>query len=208
MVRLYDELDTQVASSEMGIDISGNLVVLVFQGEKEIINAQIGITQKNFNKEGQNLGEKPALYWWDHRFDLNDKRLTQVLSSEGMILDTIEVATTWDHLENLYRSVKKAMGEEVMVLAHFSHVYLTGASIYFTFIGNVGDDAALQKYDAIWTNAMQACLKSHGTISHHHGIGEVRKDWIKKELGSGWNVLSQIKQSLDPNNIFNPDKWL
>lgn len=209
VVRFYDEMDTQLALSEMGLDTSGNLLVLVFQGEKEIVQFQKEQTEKEISKTGKNLGSKPAEHWWSHRFDLDHIKLTQILSQEGMILDTIEVAAIWSHLESLYESMKKAISEAgVTILAHFSHFYHTGGSIYFTFFGNFPDKETLEKYDLVWERAMEACLSAKGTISHHHGIGLLRKKWIKRELESGWDLVAKIKKTLDPNDILNPQKMV
>ncbi|MBI3017705.1 MAG: FAD-binding oxidoreductase [Deltaproteobacteria bacterium] len=208
VIRLYDEVDTQMALSEIGLQASGNLLVLMFQGEKEMVEAQKSVAQKIFSQKGLSLGEKPASHWWEHRFDLNEKKVAQILSQEGMILDTLEVATTWNHLETLYLEMKKVIESEITVLAHFSHFYMTGGSIYFTFVGSTEEKEVLNKYDAVWDKAMEACLKVGGTISHHHGIGLLKKKWIQKELQEGWSVLSQIKKTIDPNAILNPKKLL
>lgn len=209
VLRLYDETDTQLALSEVGIKESGNLLIVVLQGEKEIVQFQRSEVENACTRKGKDLGQAASKHWWEHRFALNEKKLVQVMSSEGMILDTIEVATTWNHLRDLYLNMKKAMEEAgVTVLAHFSHFYVTGGCIYFTFIGNVEEKDALTKYDLVWEKAMDACLKSHGTISHHHGIGLLRRKWIQQELGAGYDVLLKIKKALDPNNILNPGKLL
>jgi len=205
VIRLYDDLDTQMAASEMGIEIQkGNLLVVMFQGDKEVIAPHVKLTDTLFSAQGKTLGETPAKHWWEHRFALNDKKMTQILSQEGMILDTIEVATTWRHLKTLYDQVKQAIQADVTVMAHFSHFYHTGASIYFTFIGNVDEKQAIQKYDDIWNKAMTACLNAHGTISHHHGIGLLKKEWLARELGYGAELFLKIKNAIDPNHILNP----
>ena len=208
VIRLYDEGDTQMALSEIGLEASGNLLVLMFQGEKEIVEAQKVISEKIFLHHGKALGESPGQHWWEHRFDLNEKKVTQILSQEGMILDTLEVATTWNKLETLYVEMKKVIESEITVLAHFSHFYLTGGSIYFTFVGSTEEKEVLEKYDRVWKKAMESCLKVGGTISHHHGIGVLRKQWIQQELGEGWVVLSQLKKTMDPYAILNPKKLL
>ncbi|NQU07573.1 MAG: hypothetical protein HQ583_03350, partial [Candidatus Abyssubacteria bacterium] len=42
-------------------------------------------------------------------------------------------------------------------------------------------------------------------ISHHHGIGRLRRDWMPKEIGqAGVGLLQSIKRALDPTNFMNP----
>ena len=52
---------------------------------------------------------------------------------------------------------------------------------------------------------MSATVANGAGISHHHGIGRVRKPWMAAELGPGGSaVLWAIKDALDPNGIMNP----
>lgn len=206
IIRLYDEMDTQLALSEIGLEATGNLLVVIFQGDSDIVQFQKGAVEKECSKTARNLGEKPAAHWWKHRFDRDETKLTQILSQPGMILDTIEVATTWSYLKELHEAMKNAMSQEVTVLAHFSHFYHTGGVIYFTFFGNVEEKEAPAKYDLVWEKAMEACLKNGGTISHHHGVGLLRKKWMKQELDGGWGLMNQLKRGIDPNHILNPKK--
>ena len=208
VVRLYDEADTQLVLSEMRIEAGGNLLILAFQGEKEMVAFQKKIAWQHLSKLAKDLGEKPGEHWWRHRFDLNDQKMLSILSQKGMILDTIEVAACWSNLEKLYQNMKRVIEAEITVLAHFSHFYPSGGSIYFTFIGAVEEKESLTKYDRVWDRAMESCLEAGGTISHHHGIGLLKKKWLKRELNGGYSLLTQIKQTLDPKNILNPDKLL
>ena len=48
----------------------------------------------------------------------------------------MEVAASWERLLDLYHSVRAAIGHHAVVMAHFSHAYADGCSIYFTFAGH------------------------------------------------------------------------
>jgi FAD/FMN-containing dehydrogenase len=56
--------------------------------------------------------------------------------------------------------------------------------------------------------AMEATLAAGGTISHHHGIGQVRREWLRRELGSAYPLLVALKHALDPLGIMNPGALL
>ena len=43
-------------------------------------------------------------------------------------------------------------------------------------------------------------------VAHHHGAGVFRNRWLRRELGTGMDVLQAIKDALDPDNRLNPGK--
>ena len=66
----------------------------------------------------------------------------------GVLVETLETATFWSRVEDLYAAVKAALEERprlrrapVLVLCHVSHVYETGCSLYFTVAARLGERA-------------------------------------------------------------------
>jgi alkyldihydroxyacetonephosphate synthase len=56
-----------------------------------------------------------------------------------------------------------------------------------------------------WSRIMRATDRHGGSLSHHHGIGRVRRDHMEREVGSaGLALLRKVKAALDPNGIMNP----
>jgi D-lactate dehydrogenase (cytochrome) len=49
-------------------------------------------------------------------------------------------------------------------------------------------------------------LAMDGTCTGEHGIGQGKMAFLRQELGGAVDLMGQIKRSLDPDNIFNPDK--
>jgi len=46
-------------------------------------------------------------------------------------------------------------------------------------------------------------MRNGGSISHHHGVGKLRKMWMSETHSStALKALQGIKQVLDPTNIF------
>jgi alkyldihydroxyacetonephosphate synthase len=129
-----------------------------------------------------------------------------------MIVDTIEVASTWNRIDDLYVGVlagMRAVPGLIVASGHSSHSYGTGTNIYFTFAGRPARPEELEDlYFRIWDAAMAATLAAGGTISHHHGIGRVRREWLSRELGSAYPLLGQIRRAVDPLAIMNPGALL
>ena len=48
-------------------------------------------------------------------------------------------------------------------------------------------------------------LSLGGTVTGEHGVGKIKREWLEREIGPvGMRVHRQIKQALDPENLFNP----
>jgi len=46
-------------------------------------------------------------------------------------------------------------------------------------------------------------MKNGGCISHHHGVGKLRKRFLNNSVGEmGIKMMKSVKQCVDPNNIF------
>jgi len=95
------------------------------------------------------------------------------------------------------------------VLCHVSHLYPSGASLYFTFIARQEEGAELDQWRAAKTAASDAIVAARGTITHHHAIGRDHLPWMRAEVGElGLGVLRAVKERLDPAGIMNPGKLL
>lgn len=186
----------------------GTLLILVFEGTStenvEDLARAANVAERN---GGAALGEGPARHWERHRYSVSYRQAPVFMS--GAFSDTMEVAAPWSKLGDLYEAVRDAMRPHVFVMAHLSHAYPDGCSIYFTFAGSADDDAAaLAKYDAVWRDAPLAAARAGGTISHHHGVGRSKAPRLASELGFGTEVVRALARRLDPAAIFNPGNLL
>ena len=78
------------------------------------------------------LGPRPGTRWERSRFA--GPHLRDDLMDRGVLVETLETATTWSNLERLYDAVRGAL-PGLHVGCHVSHLYPTGASLYFTLLG-------------------------------------------------------------------------
>jgi alkyldihydroxyacetonephosphate synthase len=156
--------------------------------------------------------DDPALvaHWWEHRNDAVDL-YRELMSGEGLlgphaIVDTMEVSGTWSGLRTLYHSIKEALAAEAdLVACHVSHIYPDGACLYFTMGSACDDDGtAAKKHHVWWETGLNTCIEAGGSISHHHGIGRLKADWMEAEWQGWWDVLRAVKSTLDPKGIMNP----
>ena len=202
VMRLYDAEDT--AFNGYDLPPGGCLLVVANAGLPAIATAEAEAVQ-SFVGAARDLGEDPWLRWQSHRFNLSAERLKSFLEPAGSYLDTIELAAPWTVLAELHAKVKSAIAVGGLALCHFSHAYEQGCCAYFTF-GGSGDteQAARSAYVRAWEGAMSAAIELGATISHHHGVGQVRARWVADELGGWMRVWRSIKESIDPNGVMNP----
>jgi len=155
---------------------------------------------------GRPLGPGATQAWMDRRFDFSS--VENKVAMSGGIAETIEVAHYWSSVEALYSHLFDALtplADEV--LAHWSHVYTQGTSMYLILFGQVDDDeAAIERLNTIWSTTMEICLADGAELSHHHGGGLVRSPYSRRSLGSAHLVLEKVKAALDPAGVLNPGK--
>ena len=151
------------------------------------------------------LGEAPGRQWFEHRYDVSFGQ--SAIYKSGAFADTMEVATTWSELQPLYDAVRRAVAPHAAVMAHFSHAYPGGCSIYFTFAGTAATPEAMREtYDAAWRAGLDAVVATGGVIAHHHGVGLSRARHMHLAHGEGRRWFEALKPVLDPAGVLNPGK--
>lgn len=202
-------LTNSLISAAEKIGAANFLVVLVFEGNhKARVEAEHKIAKDIFGYfGGKEKGTKPAELWLKSRYKLSYEKLENHFAA-GIFADTLDVSVSWSDAANVYGKVKKAVKNNSLVMAHFSHFSPQNLCIYFTFAGAFYDELrGSEKHQKVWNAALDACLKAGGTISHHHGVGLAKKEYAEKQLGPEYlKTLRKFKAILDPNNILNPGK--
>lgn len=207
VLRVYDPVESAAKHARFSED-PGWLMVLAFDGDPRLTRTQQEIVRDLAEAQGATaLGAEPGVAWEQRRFDWS--WFTDAVEVSGGIAEAIELTTTWSRLPRLYEAVTAAAGTVVPeVMAHVSHVYDQGASLYVISRGFFPDDTrAMTAYDALWTAVMDTALAHDARISHHHGIGTERARWLGAALGpGGLDTLTVVKNALDPRNVLNPGK--
>ncbi len=193
------------ASRSLG---KGVLMILIFEGPGSLPDDEMKLALScMLERRGEDLGHEPAQSWYGRRYAVSF--WPSKVFAQGAFLDTFEVSGTWDRVLPMYRGVVGAIGDRALVMAHMSHAYRQGCSIYFTFLARAQDDEAmLRLYDSIWEDGLAAAQAAGGAISHHHGIGMSKSAAMRAELGGGLEVLEALKESFDPREMMNPAKLL
>lgn len=202
-LRVPAALNAAIEATEGNL-LGGSTLVLVFEGDSDETYADRERASALCGEAGGvTLGEGPARTWFEHRYSVSYRQ--SPVFRLGAFSDTMEVAAPWSRLGTLYDDVRRALGEHVLVMAHLSHAYPDGCSIYFTFSGVGRDDAdAAALYERAWRAALGAAIGAGGTLSHHHGVGRSKAPRLGEELGHGVEVIRRILAACDPAGVMNP----
>jgi alkyldihydroxyacetonephosphate synthase len=219
VIRLSDEAETGVnlaTAHSIGEDsvTGGCLAITVFEGTETHVESRHAETYALLEANGgRSLGEAPARAWEQGRFGA--PYLRDSLLSAGALCETLETATNWAGVPALKAAVTEALttslaesGTPALVLCHISHVYPTGASLYFTVVaGQRGNP--IDQWRKAKAAASDAMMRTGGTITHHHAVGADHRPWMRDEVGDlGVAVLRAVKAALDPVGILNPGKLI
>ena len=127
--------------------------------------------------------------------------------------ETMETTVPWSKIQD----VIDATSEKIVHL-HKEHnlpgkpyisyripqIYHTGVCIYFMLGMSVkGVKNPEEKFSKIEHSLRGTIIKHGGSISHHHGVGKLRKDFIPDMLSkTSIQLIKEMKQSHDPSNVF------
>ena len=227
VTRLSDEEETRLSMSLSGGlgakalarylgargHAGGCLAITGFEGEPESVAVRRHSARAILRGHGAlALGAAPAEKWERGRF--HGPYLRDELLARGIMVDTLETATTWTGAMRLYEAVRSGIlgaiaerGHRGRVMCHISHLYPTGCSLYFTFLARQEQGTEMEQWHAVKSAAGDAIASAGGTISHHHAVGRDHAPWLGREVGElGLDLIRSAKARLDPEGIMNPGK--
>jgi alkyldihydroxyacetonephosphate synthase len=230
--RLSDEAETAMALATAGrpsgrlaglkqryVKLRGHergcLAILGFEGEADEALDRANRARMLLRAAGGlRFGARPGTAWREQRF--RAPYLRDELLARGVLVETLETATTWSNLPFVYTAVADALrtslaarGTPPIVMCHVSHLYPAGASLYYTFMAVQQRGDEIEQWRAAKTAACDAIVAARGTITHHHAIGRDHTPWLRAEIGeAGVDLLRAAKTRLDPRGIMNPGKLL
>ena len=165
-------------------------------------------------EQEQSTDEDTAADWRNSFFD--GPYLFNELGSIGVLVDTFETAVTWDRFPDLHaalqREVMNTMVEECgtgVLSCRFTHVYPDGPAPYYTLLAPAERGNELEQWRAIKATASDVLAEHNATITHHHAVGRVHREWYAEEVPDHYTeALRSMKRTLDPEGVMNPGALL
>jgi alkyldihydroxyacetonephosphate synthase len=193
----YNETESQFQFAE-----SGCVLILIYHFRSDAVKEAVRAEVMALLESGSTPAD-PGLVdlWLEKRFNFQEQ--IDSVKKLGYVLETMEVAAKWSRLLELYYDALGALsGLKGVggVGAHVSHLYEQGACLYLTVLFQPKKET----YREMW-EAMAKATRSHdATISHHHGVGILKKVYAKDEVPL--DLLKKVKEAIDPTRTMSPDR--
>lgn len=96
--------------------------------------------------------------------------------------------------------ISEQVGLRIAVVGHAGD-----GNMHPTIVYDPESEEELARAQKAFDEILEFGLSLGGTVTGEHGVGKVKREWLAEELGPiGLRVHRQIKQALDPGNLFNP----
>ena len=133
--------------------------------------------------------------------------------SHNIMAESFETTVPWSKIHAVRASVlalvvaehtRLCMPGRPFVSCRISQSYVSGVCLYFylafTYHGDMVDPAAM--YTALEAKCRQTILDHGGSLSHHHGVGHIRRAFLSQTASDTERELAvHIQQQLDPIGI-------
>ena len=185
---------------------------LVFEGTREEVRQQqkeiYGIAARHGGlKAGAENGRR------GYQLTYSIAYIRDFLMNYYIIAESFETSVAWSEALALCENVKRRLYDEYarrglpgkpFVTARVTQVYRTGVCIYFYFgFHYKGVQNPHEVYLELENIARDEILRSGGSLSHHHGVGKLRRAFLPRimsEAALQWK--RDLKKALDPGNVF------
>jgi len=188
------------------------VVTLLFEGSEDVVALQektvYGIARQH---GGIKAGAENGLRGYFLTYMI--AYIRDFAMNYAFVAESFETSVPWSNVVSLCKNIQDRIESECtshgvkhkpFTSFRLTQVYETGCTIYVYFgFRYDGLTDPVTAYSEIEDGARDEVMKSGGSISHHHGVGKLRKKFITRSIGeNGSEMLRKIKNTLDPQNIF------
>ena len=139
--------------------------------------------------------------------------IRELIFTQNILGETMETSVPWSKINKVKTEAHNLLNElhkkhnlpgKPFFTSRISKIYHTGVCMYNTIaMCYDGVENPEDVFTQIEYSMRENFIKNGGSISHHHGVGKLRKDFMKETISDGSVSLIQgIKKDQDPKNIF------
>jgi len=211
--KLKSKLEKWFVVNVKGFDPEGmTACTLVFEGTKESVAAEEESVYRIAKRhDGMKGGEENGRRGYQLTYGI--AYLRDWILNHYLLAESFETSAAWSDVMAVCDNVRRRLHEEhskrnlpgkPFISCRVTQVYPTGVCIYFYFAYYFkGVDNPSEVFSEMEHAARDEVLKSGGSLSHHHGIGKIRRDFLPQVMSEGMlDWQRQIKKAVDPANVF------
>jgi alkyldihydroxyacetonephosphate synthase len=187
-------------------------LTLVFEGSRaEVEQQQRDLYRIAARHKGMKAGAENGRRGYQLTYSI--AYIRDFLMNYYIIAESFETSVPWTKTlavcENVKRKLldeyaKRALPGKPFVTARITQIYRTGVCIYFYFgFYYKGIPNPQEIYLELENIARDEILNSGGSLSHHHGVGKLRRAFLPRIMSAtALQWKRDLKKSLDPTNVF------
>jgi alkyldihydroxyacetonephosphate synthase len=188
------------------------IATVVFEGSREEVEFQEKVLYRIAGAHGgMKAGAKNGERGYQLTFSI--AYIRDLTFTHWAIAESFETSVPWSRALELYERVRARVRREhearrlpgnPFFTGRITQVYTSGVAIYF-YLGFYCKGVAdpVRMYSELEHAAREEILAAGGTLSHHHGIGKIRQDFMNEIYSPGsLAVMQRVKRAVDPGNLF------
>lgn len=185
---------------------------LLYEGPKDDVASQQAIVKRLASKYGGvHAGAENGAKGYQLTFGI--AYIRDFVMTFGILAESFETSVSWSDVRTLITRVKQRLLDEFrklglpgnpFVTARITQLYDSGVAVYFYLGVHHGNTAhPIEAYATLEIAARDEILKSGGSLSHHHGVGKLRREFLPRVLSPAARAWSDgIKNAVDPQRLF------
>ncbi|MDQ6612591.1 MAG: FAD-binding oxidoreductase [Gemmatimonadota bacterium] len=185
---------------------------LLFEGRRDEVAAQQATVKQLAKKYGGiSAGAENGAKGYQLTFGI--AYLRDFVMGFGVLAESFETTVSWTDVLGLCARVKQRLLDEFarlglpgrpFITARVTQLYDSGVCVYFYLgIHHGSAEHPTDVYGVLERAARDEILKCGGSLSHHHGVGKLRREFLPRVLSPAARAWSDgIKHAVDPQHLF------
>jgi glycolate oxidase len=211
-LEIADHFTLEAARRDLGEKIvpAGNAHLLVdLDGQQESVRSESAAIRELIEKRQPNAvemanGEADCERLWGLR-----RQFSNSLRATGLTKLNEDVVVPRSHLVDLMEFAARLQAKHGFPIACFGHAGDGNIHVNIMADRYNRDAAVREKVDHALDDLFAQVLAWGGVITGEHGIGLAKKRWWPEAAGEvARDIHRRLKQTLDPDDILNPGKFL
>jgi alkyldihydroxyacetonephosphate synthase len=184
---------------------------MVYEGsQEEVARQQKEVLALASQHRGMNGGPQNGERGYQLTFGI--AYIRDFVMNHYLLAESFETSVPWSRVLELVDRVKRRVVREhaarklpgrPLITARVTQMYATGVAVYFYFAYSFkGVDDPSGTYSAIEAAAREEIMAAGGSISHHHGVGALRRRFLPKVMSeAALGLRADTQRAFDPTGV-------